>query len=85
MARIIAKKTQKSKRKTVDAREFTKDELGVFAMARSLAGAIKSIHDISIVGSDGKASEKLEDKYCEIDTQIPSWESTCEKMFGRKF
>lgn len=62
---IIQKKEKKS-------RPFTDDELKVFAVSRSLAGALKSLIDVPML-DDGKISQAAEAKYQAVDACLPAY------------
>lgn len=62
---IIQKKEKKSC-------PFTDDELKVFAVSRSLAGALKSLIDVPML-DDGKISQAAEAKYQAVDACLPAY------------
>ena len=73
---IIQKKEKKSRsffnRWRGSNRPFTDDELKVFAVSRSLAGALKALIDVPML-DDGKISQAAEAKYQAVGACLPAY------------
>lgn len=73
---IIQKKEKKSRsffnRWRGSSRSFTDEELKVFAVSRSLAGALKALIDVPML-DDGKISQAAEAKYQAVDACLPAY------------
>lgn len=50
---------------------LTKEELGMFAMCRALAGALKSVLDVSLITEDGTVSDDSKEVYNKITEIFP--------------
>ena len=74
---IIRKKDKKKQRLSRDA--FTDEELKVFAVSRSLAGALKALIDVPIL-DDGEISQEAEQKYQTVLNSLPSYENNVKEI-----
>ena len=74
---IIRKKDKKKKMLSRDA--FTDEELKVFAVSRSLAGALKALIDVPIL-DDGEIAEEAEQKYQTVLKSLPSYENNVKEI-----
>ena len=57
----------------LDASSFTRDEQKLIAVTRALAGAVKSVLDVPILGSDGKPTYESANKANEIKNVLPEF------------
>lgn len=72
--RLTRKKNRQIKKiKTLDV--FTEEEIKLFSITRSLAGAIKSILDTPILNEKGSLAKGWDSKYKEVEASIPSFSS----------
>lgn len=74
---IIQKKDKKQQRLSQDA--FTDEELKVFAVSRSLAGALKALIDVPIL-DDGEISKDAEQQYRTVMNILPSYEYNVKEI-----
>ena len=58
---------------------FTDEELKVFAVSRSLAGALKALIDVPIL-DDGEISQEAEQKYQTVLNSLPSYENNVKEI-----
>lgn len=73
----IIRKKQK-KKQTISREDFTDDELKVFAVSRSLAGALKALIDVPIL-NNGEVSEEADQKYKTVMESLPSYENNIQE------
>ncbi len=77
---VTRKKMGVFRKKTVDARKFTEDELKLVAVTRSLAGAVKAVIDTPILTAEGAVSSEAQDIYEETTKKLPVLVETVDEI-----
>lgn len=77
---VTRKKMGFFRRKVVDARKFTKDELMLVAITRSLAGAVKAVIDAPILAENGAISPESETVYQNTVHQLPIFTEAVQEV-----
>lgn len=70
---VTRKKMGFFKNKTVDAKNFSEDELRLVAVTRALAGAVKAVIDTPILTAEGTVSNDSQNIYDETTKKIPAF------------
>ena len=66
--------------KALSAEDFTEEELNLFRVTRSLAGAIKAAIDIKIIAEDGKVDNDADKNYQEMKDAIPNLATEAQEV-----
>lgn len=76
---IIRKKERGMfRKKSLSKNSFTDNELKVFAVSRSLAGALKALIDVPML-NNGEVSEEAEQKYQTVMESLPAYEANVKE------
>lgn len=70
---VINKKRGIFKKKHVDARKFSEDELKLVAVTRALASAVKAVIDTPILTTDGVVTDESESVYDRVSDGVQSF------------
>lgn len=67
-------------RKKEITKDFTEEDMKLFAVTRSIAGAVKTVIDTPILSKDGNISCKAEEKYNEVVEGLPECRKEVEHI-----
>ncbi|HHD2754055.1 TPA: hypothetical protein ACOTG0_002900 [Clostridium perfringens] len=82
---LVRKKSGLLRNKTVNAEDFTEDELKLVAVTRALAGAVKSIIDTPILNEGGNLSSDSEEVYNNTLRKLPVFNERVEEVKSLKY
>ena len=76
---LVNKKSQNGNIK-LKAEDFTEDEIKLIAVTRALAGAVKAVIDVPVLGSDGKPTSESKNKSVEIKNALPIFQQQVSEV-----
>lgn len=80
MAGVIRKKEGRIFKKKLTSSDFNEEELKLFSVTRSLAGAVKSVIDTPILSQDGNIAYESEQTYEENVEKLPIFNNVVEEI-----
>lgn len=77
---MTSNKMDQSISKKISASDFTKEEIDLIAVTRSLAGAVKKVIDTPILSKDGNLSNESQNMYNNMTKELPKFENAVKKV-----